>query len=177
MTIVEAMRDQPEPSHAPLSLRELASRLLQLLRQLVQTIVERASFRRVRRISLELIPDVLVGFVYSLIMLGIVPLLAGLWLMQQGLDNLEIIRFSLVVIGAGLLLRALCHRLIVLVARGLHREPPRTLDKKLNALFSALMGLTLLAYWALPFDALSALGLPRFQGGIEIFFVAGPMME
>ncbi len=180
MTIVEAMRDQPEPSHAPLSLRELASRLLQLLRQLVQTIVERASFRRVRRISLELIPDVLVGFVYSLIMLGIVPLLAGLWLMQQGLDNLEIIPFSLgfslVVIGAGLLLRALCHRLIVLIARGLHREPPRTLDKKLNALFSALMGLTLLAYWALPFDTLSALGLPRFQGGIEIFFVAGTMM-
>ncbi len=39
-----------------------------------------------------------------------------------------------------------------------------------------LMGLALVAYWALPFDALARLGLPRFQGGIEVFFVAGIMM-
>ena len=42
--------------------------------------------------------------------------------------------------------------------------------------FAALVGLTLMAYWALPFDALVVLGLPRFQGGIEVFFVAGVMM-
>ena len=33
-----------------------------------------------------------------------------------------------------------------------------------------------MAYWALPFDVLSYLGLPRFQGGIEVFFIAGLMM-
>jgi putative ABC transport system permease protein len=180
MTVVEAMRDQPEPSHASPSLGELASRLLQLLRQLSQAVAERAGSRRVRRILLELIPDVIIGFVRSLVMLGFLPLLAGLWLMQTGLDDLEIIPFSLglslVVIGVGLLLRAICERIVLLISRLLHHEPPRTLDKKLNALFAALMGLALLAYWALPFDALSSLGLPRFQGGIEIFFVAGTMM-
>ncbi len=39
-----------------------------------------------------------------------------------------------------------------------------------------MVGLALMAYWALPFDVLASLGLPRFQGGIEIFFIAGVMM-
>jgi len=39
-----------------------------------------------------------------------------------------------------------------------------------------LAGLAVTAYWALPFDVLAQFGLPRFQGGIEIFFLAGLMM-
>ena len=39
-----------------------------------------------------------------------------------------------------------------------------------------MVGLVLVAYWALPFDVLVWLGLPRFQGGIEVFFIAGVMM-
>ncbi|TMD51804.1 MAG: ABC transporter permease [Chloroflexi bacterium] len=43
-------------------------------------------------------------------------------------------------------------------------------------MFAAVVGLSIVAYWALPFDALARLGLPRFQGGIEVFFIAGAMM-
>lgn len=46
----------------------------------------------------------------------------------------------------------------------------------LNRLFVTVVGLVLVAYWALPFDVLAWLGLPRFQGGIEVFFIAGVMM-
>src|SRR5438309_9774279 len=46
----------------------------------------------------------------------------------------------------------------------------------LNKLFVTVVGLVLVAYWALPFDVLVWLGLPRFQGGIEVFFIAGVMM-
>lgn len=41
---------------------------------------------------------------------------------------------------------------------------------------AAVAGLAILAYWALPFDALAGLGLPRFYGGLEVFFLAGLMM-
>src|SRR5207245_760108 len=43
-------------------------------------------------------------------------------------------------------------------------------------IFATLAGSILVAYWALPFDVLARLGLPRFYGGIEIFFLAGFMM-
>src|SRR5205807_9508394 len=43
-------------------------------------------------------------------------------------------------------------------------------------IFAAVAGLALVAYWGLPFDALANLGLPRFYGGIEIFFLAAFMM-
>src|SRR5205823_5603314 len=37
-------------------------------------------------------------------------------------------------------------------------------------------GLGLLAYWILPYPTLYDWGLPRFGGGIEVFFMAGLMM-
>ena len=43
-------------------------------------------------------------------------------------------------------------------------------------ILAAVAGLAILAYWALPFDALAGLGLPRFHGGLEVFFLAGLMM-
>jgi putative ABC transport system permease protein len=178
MTVVEAMRDQPEPSHNALSLGELGLRMLQLLRQLGQTI--RKQPRRAQRILLEHIPDILIGFVRALTMLGFVPLLAGIWLMQSGLENTEIIPFSLgfslSVVGAGLFLKAVVEYMAALLARISKRGEDRIRRNIAPGLFAALMGLTLLAYWALPFDALAGIGLPRFQGGIEVFFVAGVMM-
>ncbi len=50
------------------------------------------------------------------------------------------------------------------------------LRRKLNNVFATLVGSALVAYWALPFDVLARLGLPRFRAGIEVFFVAGMMM-
>ena len=198
MTVVEAMRDLPEPSHYALSLGELGVHLLDLLKQLGQALTPRprVNLRRVRRILLEHIPDTLIGFVRSLVLLGFLPLLAGYWLTQFGLEQALIIPFSLglslLAIGGGLLLKAVLLQLytvgvkltysrtainkkqdVVALERGQHIE---TVSKILNRLVSTLIALAIAAYWALPFDVLGQFGLPRFQGGIEVFFVAGMMM-
>ncbi len=234
MTVVEAMRDQPEPGHYALSLGELGVRLLQLLRQLGQALTKppRVNLRRARRILLEHIPDTLIGFVRSLVMLGFVPLLLGYWLMQVGLEYAEVIPFSLglslLIIGGGLLLKTIIVQvyqvttsviaarqvgtgrpLVVaptimrrlaavsrivgaglvptlpphvpaltphVVASHIPALPTAEFPKIVTRIISTLIGTAIAAYWTLPFDALAWFGLPRFQGGIEVFFVAGIMM-
>src|SRR6266487_1449949 len=103
MTVVEAMRDLPEQTQNRLSLGETCLRLLKLLAMV------RKPFK-LRRIFLEQIPDALVDLLRSLILLGFLPLLAGYWLMQLGLEKLQIaffsLGFSLIVLGGGLLLKA-----------------------------------------------------------------------
>ncbi len=206
MTVVEALRDLPEPSHVPQSPGELGIRLVTLLRQVGSALrgggtwisrgeqadppsptqIRRARLRRIRHILLEQIPDVLVELIRTVTRLGFLPLLAGLWLMQWGLDQTQIIPFSLglslLAIGFGLLLRALLRlvgRLLYYKSKQLRirlgTERQRAFLRSLSP-FAALVGGALVAYWALPFDVLGQLGLPRFQGGIEVFFVAGLMM-
>ncbi len=191
MTVVEALRDLPEPGRSNYALGEQGVRLLGLGRQLLQgrTAEKRGSvslkmrLRLARRILLEQIPDLLVGVVRSLTLLGFIPLLAGSWLMQYGLENVEVIPFSLglslLVLGGGLLIKALLTQVIVLVIWLRDRKPVSDEQRgrvAVNSLFAALAGSMIVAYWALPFDVLANLGLPRFQGGIEVFFVAGVMM-
>ncbi len=189
MTVVEAMRDLPEPDNSALSLGELGMRLLDLLKQLGQSLTKRSSFnlRRTRRIVFEHIPDTIIGFVRSLVSLGFLPLLAGYWLTQFGLEQALIIPFSLglslLAIGGGLLLRAVLLQLYR-IATGLFQRQGHGLEhwhytevaRVLNRIVSTLIAVAIAAYWALPFDALANFGLPRFQGGIEVFFVAGMMM-
>ena len=225
MTIVEAMRDLPEPSHYNLSLGELGVRLFDLLKQLGQALTKRphANLRRSRRILLEHIPDTLLGFVRSLVTLGFLPLLAGYWLTQFGLEQALIIPFSLglslLAVGGGLLLKTVLLQIYSIgsslremAIKREHKEtngdqganaptsygkgvplagaliplrspskPDRVqridaVSRVLNRVISTLIALAIAAYWALPFDALGNFGLPRFQGGIEVFFVAGMMM-
>ena len=186
MTVVEAMRDLPEPGHYALSLGELGVRLLDLLKQLGQALTKhpRVNLRRARRILLEHIPEIVIGFVRSLVALGFLPLLAGYWLTQVGLEQALIIAFSLglslLAIGVGLLLKAI---LLQLYQIGVRISPQKTkvlrsedVSTVLNRMVSTLIALAIAAYWALPFDVLGQFGLPRFQGGIEVFFVAGMMM-
>ena len=203
MTVVEAMRDLPEQTQNRLSLGEICLRLLKL------PAMVRKPFK-LRRIFLEQIPDALIDLLRSLILLGFLPLLAGYWLMQLGLEKLQIaffsLGFSLIVLGGGLLLKAavgqvwrvvgwLSRRISgttssTTVERSTDGNRATTRDRPyhgrdhsrdvnnaaLNKLFVTLAGLVIVAYWALPFDVLARLGLPRFQGGIEIFFFAGLMM-
>ncbi len=236
MTVVEAMRDLPEPSHYALSLGELGVRLFDLLKQLGQSLTRRphTNLRRARRILLEHLPDTGIGFVRSLVLLGFLPLFAGYWLTQIGLEQALIIPFSLglslLAIGGGLLLKAVLLQLYRAVSllrikkmgqghplpssfpkRGFGDAPPiheivshpvqsygrgiplrvpllspseavdrsqriEVVSEVLNRIVSTLIALAIAAYWALPFDALGQLGLPRFQGGIEVFFIAGMMM-
>ncbi len=179
MTIVEAMRDLPEPGRATFTLGELGVRLFQLLHQGSDALGQRNA-RRFRRVFLELIPDILIRFVATLTRLGFLPLLAGIWLMQLGLESAQITLFSLglslLVIGGALLVKAFLEGLVVLFSSLQQRERLRDGRRLLSGLFAAIVGLALMAYWALPFDVLAYLGLPRFQGGIEVFFVAGLMM-
>src|SRR6266536_492979 len=287
MTVVEAMRDLPEQTQNRLSLGETCLRLLKLPGMV------RKPFK-LRRIFLEQIPDALVDLLRSLILLGFLPLLAGYWLMQLGLEKLQIaffsLGFSLIVLGGGLLLKAAIGQVWRAVGwlsrpisgtissttveratidngatnRNRATDDQRgnratidqgattgnratidqsattsnratadngattdqraingnratidqgaTIDQRsttgnratidqggnrattrdrpyygrdhsrdvnnaaLNKLFVTLVGLVIVAYWALPFDVLARLGLPRFQGGREIFFFAGFMM-
>jgi putative ABC transport system permease protein len=152
MTVVDALRNLPETGRPTLTLREALARLKTVGAQL---------------------PEAVIGLLATISRLGVLPLLAGYVLLNVGLEQRLIVLFSsglsLIIIGAGLLLKSLAARVLVRLGR------PRWI-RGLNRLFAALMGLAILAYWALPFDVLARLGLPRFQGGIEVFFLAGAMM-
>ncbi len=191
MTVVEAMRDLPEPSRNNLSLGEACIQILKTLGNIAQSLLRRHRPRKgaakslIRRMlrSLELLADALVGLVRSLLLLGFLPLLAGSWLVQYGLENTQIAYFSLglslIVLGAGLLIKSALEFIAMLRLRirgQIQDSQPLRLRTIANKIFAALAGSLLVAYWALPFDTLASLGLPRFYGGIEVFFLAGLMM-
>jgi len=165
MTVVDALRNLPETERPTASLAEIFARLSKLMSP-----YKRA---RLRHILLEQLPDTFIGLIRTLARLGIIPLLVGYWLMQLGLMSAQIVPFSLglslLVIGAGLLLKAGVEW--ILFQFGMSKW-----KRLVQRIFAVVVGLTILAYWALPFDVLSNLGLPRFQGGVEVFFVAGMMM-
>ncbi|HTD18398.1 MAG TPA: hypothetical protein VK667_02585, partial [Ktedonobacteraceae bacterium] len=129
------------------------------------------------------IPDLLISIVSQLTMVGLIPLLVGALLLRFGLTKAEIIPFllglSLLLLGSGLLVKTAITQVIMFMARFRSKEQTRKKQdwyKVANSVFAALAGSALVAYWALPFDALARLGLPRFRAGIEVFFVAGMMM-
>lgn len=152
MTVVDALRNLPETGRPTLSLREIFAQMAALGRHL---------------------PAALFELVVATSRLGLLPLLAGFILMRIGLAATLIVPFSLgfslIVIGAGLLLKSIAEWALIKLGRPRWRLGVRRI-------FAAVVGLTILAYWALPFDVLASLGLPRFQGGIEVFFLAGAMM-
>lgn len=184
MTVVEAMRDLPEQSQSAMSLGELCLRLLALIRGVGAQFRKGKQRRvyRIRRIITEQVPDTIVGLVRSLVTLGFLPLLLGFWVLQVGLERAQIVYFSLgltlIAFGGALLIRALVGLVVDIVRflRGSKSEVPVLLKRAGNQVFALVVGGVLVAYWGLPFDALAQLGLPRFQGGIEVFFVAGMMM-
>jgi len=102
------------------------------------------------------------------VVVGGLPLLVVGWLLlDRGLADFAPLPFATgataAVLGATLLLRLLLR---------LARMRPRRADR----LAITPSGLALIAYWAAPASAFDALGWPRFQDGIEVFFVAGVMM-
>jgi putative ABC transport system permease protein len=185
MTIVEAIRDQPESRRSMPSLREQMGRILTLAdyarspssrKSAATSQAARRSYQR-RREHLSELP---VTFLSILISTGILPLLIGLWLMQRGLENTQIIPFSLgfscIVIGIGLFLKTAIERGVWYISLWLNAGKGKDIRRTTGALLAALVGLTLTTYYALPFDILASFGLPRFQGSIEIFFIAGMLM-
>jgi len=166
MTVVDALRNLPESGRPARTLRELGTGLWQS--------VARAWARaRLRRLLLEQLPEVLIGLLSLLARTGLLPLLAGYALWRTGLQRTQILPFSLglslLLVGAGQALRSLADWLLSRAGRSAWRDLT-------HRVCAGATGLALAAYWALPFDVLGSLGLPRFQGGIEVFFVAGAMM-
>ena len=121
MTVVEAIRDLPEPQRNQWSLGETCLRILELV-GIAHRIIPRHSersehqvsrrqrLRHVRRVLLEQLPDAILRLIAALVRLGFLPLLVGYLLMQNGLENTEIVPFSLgltlIVLGGGLLIRS-----------------------------------------------------------------------
>jgi putative ABC transport system permease protein len=166
MTIVDALRNLPESERPSASLAEISRQFLDLIKRIGTT-------HNIRRILREQIPDILIGLTGKLSRLGILPLLAGFLLFEFGLKKSQILPFSLglslLVIGIGLIL-------ISCIDWILGKMGKNNWKKSVQRIFAAVVGLTIFLYWALPFDALAVLGLPRFQGGVEVFFVASLMM-
>jgi putative ABC transport system permease protein len=166
MTVVDALRNLPETERPTLTLREICVSLWQLVARARIT-------HRLRRLFLEQLPDLAIGLIATLARIGLLPLLAGYALWRLGLDRTQITPFSLglslLLVSAGLALKSLVDWLLTISGKGEWKRITRRV-------FAAVTGLAIMAYWALPFDVLASLGLPRFQGGIEVFFVAGAMM-
>ncbi|GCE14124.1 ABC transporter permease [Tengunoibacter tsumagoiensis] len=184
ITIAEALRDLPEPARSTLSLRELRQRALYLLRRCTDRTVSRSErLRVVRRFLFEFVPEAVMSSLRLLFLSGPLPLVMGWWITEAGVSSGQVLIFS---IGISLLILG-----IVLCGKGLIesiwrlqsqvraqklQDGWRTWHTLANGVCAALVGGLIIAYWGLPFDALSDLGITRFQGGIELFFVAGVMM-
>ncbi len=166
MTVVDALRNLPETERPALTLRELGSSLWQI-------VVRARMTKRLKRMLIEQLPEVITGFITLFARTGLLPLVAGYLLFQFGLSNAQITPFSLglslMIIGVGLLVKTGVNTFLRRMGKG-------SWKKTVERLFAAITGLTIMAYWALPFDVLATLGLPRFQGGLEVFFVAAAMM-
>ncbi len=166
MTIAAALRNLPEPTPAEPGLLTLATASISAL-----------GARRPGQ-ALRVAGHVVVGLASR----GLVPALAGWYLLTQGAQNGDALIFSLgltlLAVGIALLAR---WALLTLVVSRIRRRPDAPLRLArwqgiANRATAFLAGSLLVLYWSLPFDALANLGLPRFQGaGIQIFFIAGAM--
>src|SRR2546429_45446 len=167
MTVVEAMRDLPEPNRSMLSFGELSRKLASVGQQLASCLDSGSRLSwldRMLRHLLAHMPSILIGIVGKLTVVGLIPLLVGALLMRFGLTKAEIIPFSLglslLILGGGLLVKTAITQIILLMIRFRSKEQSHKKQdwhKVANSVFAALAGSALVAYWALPFDVLERL--------------------
>jgi putative ABC transport system permease protein len=105
--------------------------------------------------------------ILAMIARGPILLLVGAILFALGLSTKQASFFgigtSLLLIGASMLLRW------IMGAVGVR-------DAIRNRIGYSLAGFTLVVYWLLPFDFLEQFGVPKLDGGIEMFFVSGLLL-
>jgi putative ABC transport system permease protein len=170
MTVAAALRDLPEPPAPQPSLARL----------LVDAFSSAARFFAAPGMALRAWGALLLAFV----MRGPAPLLLGVVLLQRSRETQSLFTFSLglsfALVGLALLVRALALAVVIGLARRYRpRQALRVASRAMllaDRLTALAVGGGLALYWALPFDTLQTVGLPRFSGGIEVFFVAGVMM-
>ncbi len=163
MTVVEALRNLPEPEQPLPSLADLAKRGARLWQVLGRSGSQ----------ALSSLGELLIAGARVLLLRGPLAVLAGLLLLGYGLSERLVAPFSLglslLIIGGCLLLKALVERCYAPA-----RQPQA---RRVSArLIPAVAGLALCGYWAAPFDLFASLGLVRFRSSIEVFFLAGLMM-
>jgi putative ABC transport system permease protein len=165
MTIAAALRDLPEPPTSAPALLDLARVALD---------PARAARRRLGA-CLEMLAQTVTH--------GLAPFALGYWMLATGVTRADTLWFaaglSLMITGVTLLARAVVLGGVGWWLRGWPQAALRLARARLLAdrLCALAIGAGLALYWSLPFDALVGIfGLPRFSGGIEIFFVAGVMM-
>ncbi|HEY7093675.1 MAG TPA: FtsX-like permease family protein, partial [Ktedonobacterales bacterium] len=170
MTVAAALRDLPEPPAPQPSLVSLVNSAFSSIKR----------FLVAPGVVLRSWGTLLLAFVTR----GPAPLLLGLYLLQRSRETESLFTFSLglsfALVGLALLLRALALAAVISLAR--RYRPGKALriagwaTLLADRLTALVVGGGLALYWALPFDTLQNVGLPRFSGGIEVFFVAGVMM-
>jgi putative ABC transport system permease protein len=170
MTVAAALRDLPEPPTPQPSLVSLVSSAFSSIKR----------FLVMPGMALRAWGALLLAFVTR----GPAPLLLGAYLLQRSRETQSLFSFSLglsfALIGLALLVRALALAVVVSLARRYRPQQALRIASRATLLADRLTALVvgggLAIYWALPFDTLQNVGLPRFSGGIEVFFVAGVMM-
>ncbi len=170
MTVAAALRDLPEPPAPQPS----------LARMFGDAFSSAARFFVAPGMALQAWGALLLAFVTR----GPAPLLLGVTLLQRSRETQSLFTFSLglsfALVGLALLIRALALALVINLARRYRpRQALRIVGRATllaDRLTALIAGGGLALYWALPFDTLQNVGLPRFSGGIEVFFVAGVMM-
>jgi putative ABC transport system permease protein len=170
MTVAAALRDLPEPPTAPPTFARLMSNVF----------ISSARFLVTPDMASRAWGALLLAFVTR----GPAPLLLGAYLLQRSRETQSLFTFSLglsfALVGLALLIRALAVAVVLGLARRYHPEQALRVASRATLLADRLTALVvgggLALYWTLPFDTLQNVGLPRFSGGIEVFFVAGVMM-
>ncbi|HEV2461289.1 MAG TPA: FtsX-like permease family protein, partial [Ktedonobacterales bacterium] len=170
MTVAAALRDLPEPPSPAPSLFGLARALVVALSRVF--------------INPLLLPSAALRLAWALTARGLVLLVVGRWLLDRANEREDVLLLSLgvscLLAGAVLLLRWLALTTVSAVARATRpRQALHTLVRATivaDRLSALCVGGGLALYWSLPYDSLAAIGLPRFTGGVETFFVAGVMM-
>ena len=173
MTIAAALRDLPEPPGPDTS-------LLQLVRTAWTACGRAAEDPGGAALALGLL-------VVGLVTRGLIPLLVGYLFLRAAALRYDLLLLSLgvscIVVGVVLFLRSSALSCLAFFLRSRDLESAPRLARIMtrasllaDRLSAVVIGGGLALYWSLPFDVLESLGLPRFQGGIQTFFVAGIMM-
>jgi len=115
---------------------------------------------------------------------GVIPLIGGVAPLTLGIVRHDGLLFalglSIAAVGLVLLLRM---RLLTAMARRAKNTDPASAARQAaqatilaDRLATLVLGGGLALYWSLPFDTTQRLGLPHFNGGVPLIFVAGMMM-
>ncbi len=165
LNIVAALRNLPEKRGAGESLAEAFGLPLTDLRQAGQRLRHLRIGGALAAVMAALWHTIIAPRV--LIVRGPLLVLLGLPLMLLGISSTQQFPFflgsSLILVGLAMLVRW--------ILIGLHVSQSRC-----DRIGYSLAGLGLVILWLLPQDALEPLGVPKLQGGMEMFFLSGVML-